>query len=81
MAGSCIAGLTSWQSPRFFAWFSANSSTAGLLGDMLGAAFNVIGFTWGASPACTELEMVETTEKHCVQARIGWYCITDSLLS
>lgn len=29
-----------------------------MLGDMLSTAFNVIGFSWVASPACTELETI-----------------------
>ncbi len=29
-----------------------------MLGDMLSTAFNVIGFSWITSPACTELETI-----------------------
>ena len=53
-----LPGITHWQSPNFFAYFPANSSTAGLLGEMLSGAFNVIGFSWISSPAATELETV-----------------------
>lgn len=53
-----LPGLTHWQSPSFFAFFPANSSPASQLGEMLSAAFNVIGFSWIASPACTELETI-----------------------
>jgi len=52
------AGMTHWQSPSFFAYFPANSSFPGLLGEMLSGAFNVIGFSWIGSPAATELETV-----------------------
>jgi aromatic-L-amino-acid decarboxylase len=53
-----IPGLTHWQSPNFFAYFPCTSSTAGLLGEMLSAGFNVVGFNWIASPAATELETI-----------------------
>ncbi|XP_038888932.1 tyrosine decarboxylase 2 [Benincasa hispida] len=51
-------GVTHWQSPSYFAYYPSNSSIAGFLGEMLSAAFNVIGFSWITSPAATELEMI-----------------------
>eukprot|EP00752_Nemacystus_decipiens_P002073 g1984.t1 len=53
-----MPGITHWQHPRFFGWFPAHSSAPAVLGDMLGSMFNVIGFSWVASPAATELEIV-----------------------
>jgi len=53
-----MPGITHWQSPNFFAFYPANSSTAGLLGEMLSGGFNVIGFSWITSPAATELEAI-----------------------
>ncbi|XP_020096461.1 tyrosine decarboxylase 1 isoform X2 [Ananas comosus] len=53
-----IPGITHWQSPDYFAYYPSNSSTAGFLGEMLSAGFNIIGFSWIASPAATELEMI-----------------------
>lgn len=53
-----IPGITHWQSPNFFAFYPSNSSTAGLLGEMLSGGFNVIGFSWISSPAATELEAI-----------------------
>ncbi|KAK3162063.1 hypothetical protein QOZ80_1BG0084850 [Eleusine coracana subsp. coracana] len=53
-----LPGLTHWQSPRHFAHFPASSSTVGALGEALAAGLNVVPFTWAASPAATELEMV-----------------------
>nr|TKV97800.1 hypothetical protein SEVIR_9G518700v2 [Setaria viridis] len=53
-----LPGLTHWQSPRHFAHFPASSSTVGALGEALTAGINVVPFTWAASPAATELEMV-----------------------
>ncbi|KAL3739496.1 hypothetical protein ACJRO7_020847 [Eucalyptus globulus] len=51
-----VPGLTHWQSPTFFAYFQANTSTAAILGEMLCTGFNVAGFNWVSSPAATELE-------------------------
>lgn len=53
-----LPGMTHWQSPRHFAHFPASSSTAGALGEALAAGINAVPFTWAASPAATELEMV-----------------------
>lgn len=51
-----IAGMTHWQSPNFFAYYPANSSFPGILGEMLSAAFNIIGFSWRGCPPATDLE-------------------------
>ncbi|EOA32600.1 hypothetical protein CARUB_v10015893mg [Capsella rubella] len=56
--GKILPGVTHWQSPSFFAYFPASSSVAGFLGEMLSAGLNIIGFSWIASPAATELEMI-----------------------
>lgn len=53
-----VPGITHWQHPSFFAYFPSNTSYPGLLGDMLASCFNVIGFSWIASPAATELEAI-----------------------
>eukprot|EP00884_Botryococcus_braunii_P016651 jgi/Botrbrau1/366/Bobra.110_2s0022.2 len=53
-----LPGVTHWQSPNFFAYYPANSSFPGMLGEMLSAAFNTIGFSWIGCPAATELETV-----------------------
>ncbi|EFJ35827.1 hypothetical protein SELMODRAFT_78872 [Selaginella moellendorffii] len=46
------------QSPNFFGYYPSNSSTAGLLGEMLSAGLNIVGFSWITSPAATELETI-----------------------
>uniref|UniRef100_A0A8I6XIU2 Aromatic-L-amino-acid decarboxylase n=1 Tax=Hordeum vulgare subsp. vulgare TaxID=112509 RepID=A0A8I6XIU2_HORVV len=51
-----LPGLTHFQSPNFFAYYPANASTAGFVGEMLCAGLNVVPFTWAASPMATELE-------------------------
>ncbi|XP_074269474.1 tyrosine decarboxylase 1-like [Silene latifolia] len=53
-----VPGLTHWQSPNFFAYFQANASNAGLLGELLCSGLNVVGFNWISSPAATELEVI-----------------------
>ena len=51
-----LPGITHWQSPNFFAYFSANSSGPGILGDLVSSGLGVQGMLWSTSPACTELE-------------------------
>lgn len=51
-----LPGITHWQSPKFFAYFPANSSLPSLLGEMLTAAIGAQCMKWETSPAATELE-------------------------
>lgn len=51
-----IPGITHWQSPKFFAYFPANSSLPSLLGEMLTAAIGAQCMKWETSPAAAELE-------------------------
>ncbi|XP_049862345.1 aromatic-L-amino-acid decarboxylase-like isoform X1 [Schistocerca gregaria] len=53
-----MPGVTHWQHPRFHAYFPSGNSYPSILGDMLGDAIGCIGFSWAASPACTELETI-----------------------
>ncbi|ASR39701.1 amino acid decarboxylase [Prauserella marina] len=53
-----LPGITHWQHPGFFAYFPANSSGPGILGDLLSSGLGVQGMLWATSPACTELETV-----------------------
>uniref|UniRef100_A0A4X2LBN2 Aromatic-L-amino-acid decarboxylase n=1 Tax=Vombatus ursinus TaxID=29139 RepID=A0A4X2LBN2_VOMUR len=53
-----MPGITHWHSPYFFAYFPTASSYPAMLADMLSGAIGCIGFSWIASPACTELETV-----------------------
>jgi aromatic-L-amino-acid/L-tryptophan decarboxylase len=53
-----LPGLTNWQSrSKFFAYFKTHASYPGVLGELLCAGLNVVGFDWIASPVCTELEV------------------------
>src|SRR3954453_18828691 len=51
-----LPGITHWQHPSFFAFFSANSTGPGMLGDLLASGLGVQGMSWVTSPAATELE-------------------------
>lgn len=61
-----MQGITHWQHPSFMAFFPANSSYPGILGEMLSAGLNTVGFSWLASPAATELEIVVVSVFVCV---------------
>lgn len=53
-----MPGVTHWQSPKFMAFFPANSTYPGILGEMWSAALTAPAFNWMCSPVCTELETV-----------------------
>jgi aromatic-L-amino-acid decarboxylase len=51
-----LPGVTHWNHPAFFAYFSITGSAPGVLGEMLASALNVNAMVWRSSPAATELE-------------------------
>lgn len=53
-----LPGLSHWQHPSFFGYFPANAALASVLGDYLSTGLGVLGLSWQASPALTELEEV-----------------------
>jgi len=53
-----IPGVTHWNHPAFFAYFSITGSQAGILAELLTAALNANGMLWKTSPSLTELETV-----------------------
>ncbi len=55
-----VPGLTHWNHPAFFGYFSITASGPGVLGEMLTAALNVNAMLWRSSPAATELEDLVT---------------------
>jgi aromatic-L-amino-acid decarboxylase len=55
-----MPGLSHWQHPRFFGYFPSNASLASVLGDYLSTGLGVLGLSWQASPALTEVEEVVT---------------------
>jgi aromatic-L-amino-acid/L-tryptophan decarboxylase len=50
-------GVTHWQSPRFFAYFSNSAYEAGILAELPAATLNSVAFLWRTAPAATELEL------------------------
>lgn len=53
-----LPGITHWNHPSFFAYFSITGSQAGILAELLTAALNANGMLWKTSPSLTELETV-----------------------
>jgi aromatic-L-amino-acid decarboxylase len=53
-----MPGVTHWNHPAFFAYFSITGSQAGILAELLTAALNLNGMIWRTSPSLTELETV-----------------------
>ncbi|XP_014241492.1 tyrosine decarboxylase isoform X2 [Cimex lectularius] len=53
-----MPGVTHWQHPQFHAYFPAGASYPSILGGILSDGIGCIGFSWAASPACTELETI-----------------------
>ncbi|MFP4059525.1 MAG: pyridoxal phosphate-dependent decarboxylase family protein [Bacteroidales bacterium] len=51
-----LPGMTHWQSPNFFAYFTANSSYPSVLAEMLTATLGAQCMIWETSPAAAELE-------------------------
>jgi len=51
-----LPGLTHWQHPRFFSYFTSTGAPASLLAEMLTAAFAQQAMLWETSPAANEIE-------------------------
>ncbi len=51
-------GMTHWQHPRFFAYFSSNAAPASMLAEQLANAISAQCMLWQTSPAAAELETV-----------------------
>src|ERR1700737_4898176 len=51
-----IPGITHWNHPAFFAYFSITGSQAGILAELLTAGLNAHGVLWKTSPSLNELE-------------------------
>jgi len=51
-----MPGMTHWQHPSFFAYFTANSSPPSVLAEMLTATLGAQCMLWQTSPAATEME-------------------------
>ncbi|XP_043275547.1 aromatic-L-amino-acid decarboxylase-like [Venturia canescens] len=53
-----MPGITHWSSPHFHAYYPAANSYPALVGEMIASAIGSVGFSWIASPAATELEVI-----------------------
>jgi aromatic-L-amino-acid decarboxylase len=53
-----VPGISHWQHPSFFGYFPSVGVLSSVLGDFLSTGLGVIGLSWQASPALTELEEV-----------------------
>lgn len=53
-----VPGVTHWNHPRFFGYFSISASGPGILAEMLAAALNVNHMLWKTGPSATELEQI-----------------------
>ena len=53
-----VPGVTHWNHPGFFAYFSVSSSGPGIVAELLAAALNVNGMLWRTGPSATELEQL-----------------------
>src|SRR5204862_3090528 len=53
-----VPGLTHWNHPGFFAYFSNSSPGPAVLAEALAAAFNANAMLWKTAPAATEMELV-----------------------
>jgi aromatic-L-amino-acid/L-tryptophan decarboxylase len=55
-----LPGLSHWQHPNFFGYFPSNGMLASVLGDYVSTGVGVLGLSWQASPALTEVEEAVT---------------------
>src|SRR4051812_16627842 len=53
-----VPGMTHWQHPRYFAYFSVSSAPPGILAELIAATLNQVAILWRTTPASTELEGV-----------------------
>src|SRR3954463_384109 len=51
-----VPGMTHWQHPRNFAFFSVTGSQPGILAELIAATLNQVAILWRTAPASTELE-------------------------
>src|SRR2546423_1735773 len=69
-----MPGMTNWQHPRFFAYFSVTSSEPAMLAELLAAALNQVAILWRTAPAATELEgLVLDWVAQLVGLPSGWH--------
>jgi len=77
-----VPGVTHWNHPGFFAYFSVSASAPGILAEMLIAALNVNAMLWKTSPSATELEL-RTLDwlRQMLGLREGWFGLINDTAS
>nr|CAD7442919.1 unnamed protein product [Timema bartmani]CAD7455353.1 unnamed protein product [Timema tahoe] len=58
MESNIMKGMTNWGHPQFHGYFPAGKGHPSVLADIVSGMLGIQGFSWIASPACTELEIV-----------------------
>lgn len=53
-----MPGITHWHSPNFHGYYPSGQSYPSVVGELMSAGLGVVGLSWIASPANTELEVV-----------------------
>jgi aromatic-L-amino-acid decarboxylase len=77
-----LPGITHWNHPGFFAYFSISASVPGILAELLIAALNVNGMLWKTSPAATELEQLAMDWlRQLLGLQSGWFGIINDTAS
>ena len=64
-----MPGITHWQHPRFFAYFSSNAAAPSVLAEFLVSAIAPQCMLWQTSPAATEMEtrMMDWLRQHVLR--------------
>jgi aromatic-L-amino-acid/L-tryptophan decarboxylase len=69
-----MPGMTNWQHPRFFAYFSVTAAEPAMLAELLAAALNQVAILWRTAPASTELEgLVLDWVAQLIGLPAGWH--------
>ena len=77
-----LPGITHWNHPGFFAYFSISASVPGILGELLTAALDVNAMLWKTSPAATELEeLAMDWLRQMLGLEPGWFGIINDTAS
>jgi aromatic-L-amino-acid decarboxylase len=77
-----LPGITHWNHPGFFAYFSISSSVPGILAELLISALDVNAMLWKTSPAATELEeLTMDWLRQLLGLREGWFGLINDTAS
>jgi aromatic-L-amino-acid decarboxylase len=69
-----VPGMTHWQHPRYFAYFSVSASQPGILAELIAATLNQVAILWRTAPASTELEgLVLDWTAQLIGLPSGWH--------